>query len=871
MEMEVVGRHVLFFDDDATAAFVNSGDALVDWNSLLIDRYDVRHLLSAPPPPRRRRNPHSPPSASSIESELDSERFLDLPSPLDDQELDERAKPDVPGGYHNVAFSYGNTDDSTDQMNPDDGLGDLGFQPPFPVPESLLQSLPPTEKIHQIIARTATFVSKHGGQSEIVLRVKQGDNPTFGFLMPDHHLHAYFRFLVDHQDLLQSDVDGKSEAAKKGGSEVSQTDGVGAGALFLLGSVYGSGEDDAAVENSPESKETASGPTVSHASEKTETSGNLDGKDEAVGKHPSPRKEKVVILRRNSFLSAPKFGKLNSKRKEGDPIGLLSAAMDEPQPSALPNISQVEQLLLEPPSDIKRLVDKIVEFIMRNGKQFEAVLVEQDSKHGRFPFLIPSNQYHPYYVKVLQKAQESKLNGKSFISVKDGSVVMKLDKKTYLSKETDPSSGSTDYDIPYDGDRKEKFKMVIGKSKKDGQDPPYKANQPQFGVNVDAAAAAAILQAATRGTKNPNFGILSSTSLNGDKSAKTAALEAANEADSSESHLTKEQKLKAERLRRAKMFVAMLKNGAAPSKTEPLRSLSVEPQGTGVSSSGDGVVDLSGKEREGIYVPLDVNTSDKIEKYEKKYSDENHERRLRRKYRSRSGRCEEVGEEEEDEEEEEEEDHKHSRKKHRSHQSSREEGKEEDEEEREHRYARKKHQSYCSSHEEDGKEDGEDERDHKHSRKKHRSHRSSHENDKDEDYENGRHHKHSKKKHRSHRSSRHSRDRHKHKELHSSSKNKESRHRHKQESSSDDEHLRRSSSSRHWKISHSEEELEEGEICYKISDRSRGSVGAGISREDSLDLSSSYQDGRAPSQPSEATEVPDELRAKIRAMLMATL
>uniref|UniRef100_A0A803R8R4 Suppressor of white apricot N-terminal domain-containing protein n=1 Tax=Cannabis sativa TaxID=3483 RepID=A0A803R8R4_CANSA len=52
MDLEVVGRHVLFFDDDANAAFVNSRDALVEWNSLFIDRYDVRHFLSAPPPPR---------------------------------------------------------------------------------------------------------------------------------------------------------------------------------------------------------------------------------------------------------------------------------------------------------------------------------------------------------------------------------------------------------------------------------------------------------------------------------------------------------------------------------------------------------------------------------------------------------------------------------------------------------------------------------------------------------------------------------------------------------------------------------------------------------------------------------------------------
>ncbi|PQM35169.1 splicing factor suppressor of white-apricot homolog [Prunus yedoensis var. nudiflora] len=80
MDLEVVGRHALFFDDDASASFVNSRDALVEWNSLFIDRYDVRHLLPGPLPPitRRRhltRSSSSPPpqpdplsSSSSIRS-----------------------------------------------------------------------------------------------------------------------------------------------------------------------------------------------------------------------------------------------------------------------------------------------------------------------------------------------------------------------------------------------------------------------------------------------------------------------------------------------------------------------------------------------------------------------------------------------------------------------------------------------------------------------------------------------------------------------------------------------------------------------------------------------------------------------------------
>ncbi|KAK2991929.1 hypothetical protein RJ640_002903 [Escallonia rubra] len=46
-----------------------------------------------------------------------------------------------------------------------------------------------------------------------------------------------------------------------------------------------------------------------------------------------------------------------------------------------------------------------LQFVSENGKQFEAVLAEQDSAHGRFPFLLPFNQYHPYYLKALQNAQ----------------------------------------------------------------------------------------------------------------------------------------------------------------------------------------------------------------------------------------------------------------------------------------------------------------------------------------------------------------------------------------------------------------------------------------------------------------------------------
>ncbi|CAI9776067.1 unnamed protein product [Fraxinus pennsylvanica] len=64
--------------------------------------------------------------------------------------------------------------------------------------------------------------------TEIVPWVKQGDNPTFGFLMPDNHLYANFRYLVDHPELLNFDIDGNSQNEReKAGSEHNDLDRLG--------------------------------------------------------------------------------------------------------------------------------------------------------------------------------------------------------------------------------------------------------------------------------------------------------------------------------------------------------------------------------------------------------------------------------------------------------------------------------------------------------------------------------------------------------------------------------------------------------------------------------------------------------------------
>ncbi|XP_065862423.1 uncharacterized protein [Euphorbia lathyris] len=744
------------------------------------------------------------------------------------------------------------------------------------------------------------FVSKHGGQSEIVLRVKQGDNPTFGFLLPEHNLHPYFRFLVKHTELLKADIDGKStEEENKIDSGLDQMGGIG-GALSLLGSVYGGEDEEAATEDAPALTEKdsevavkADNVTVSHRSEE-KNSLNVPGKDDILSRPSFPAlKERSHAIKRNGSISRVKSVSTAGEKKDGDSMDTIFSTVDKLQPSVYSKASKVEQSILEPPTDMKRVVDKIVEFILRNGKEFEAVLVQQDTKHGRFPFLLPSNQFHAYYLSILQKAQESKSAGKSFISDKHDSLCNGMDKKTG-NRENDTLSLASD--IPYEPDRKEKFKMVLGKSKKDGQDPPSKSNLQPVGVSIDAAAA--ILQAARKGIKNPNLDILCKAitgirqvhsgeggdsqiswpqssnnqklDKNGDSGvsapvakaiAKTAAVAAANEADSSEASLTREQKLKAERLKRAKMFAAMVKSGAAPLKSEPLRGLSAEPCESGFSGSDSQVIHLAGQERESSSVPLDVDSNDKIEKPEKKGSVEEHnehnERRLKRSYRSRSKRVEEEEEEEDDLKQSR--DHKHSRKKrhHKSHRSK-------------DRHKHRKRHSSTQDLESDQKLDSSSEGEQRHSR-----HRREHDISSDDGRGNSTH-KHNRRRRHRHSSSdeddeptrsrrtddEHMRSRHSRKRSHDG---EHRRSQHKHDTLSDEEHDHRAKSIKHGKTTCSERDpdLEEGEILTK-SDQSKASeCGDAASREASVDLSKS--------QPAQTTEVSDDLRAKIRAMLMATL
>lgn len=263
---------------------------------------------------------------------------------------------------------------------------------------------PPTEKLHQIITRTSSFVSKHGGQSEIVLRVKQGGNPTFGFLMPDHHLHPYFRFLVDHQELLtgNSSVEEKKNEGEKDG-----------GALSLLGSVYGTVEDEDASEESAndyKTNESAKGDdgvklADSNGPEGLKGAAKISTERDAASKYPLQSNDQASFIKRNPSVSALNVVQRKQINAEDNATEKLLTS-DKSQSSAMLAQPKLELQIVEPNTEMKRVIDKIVDFIQKNGKELEATLVAQDVKYGMFPFLRPASLYHAYYRKVLLEAEE---------------------------------------------------------------------------------------------------------------------------------------------------------------------------------------------------------------------------------------------------------------------------------------------------------------------------------------------------------------------------------------------------------------------------------------------------------------------------------
>ncbi|XP_017755130.1 PREDICTED: protein suppressor of white apricot isoform X1 [Eufriesea mexicana] len=220
-ELLVFGYSCKLFRDDDKAKMIDQGKHLIPWmgdSTLKIDRYDGRGALGdlrtyEPPTGGFDQRTILTEDELKVEQLCDEERYRSLySSEMEDSVYHEEEIKrlhqalDSENTYSQVAYDYneeGNNSKNAcdDSQSPKRSEGsqeeDQAFVPPpdLEIPDGI--SLPETQKLNAIITKTALFISRQGGQMEILIKAKQANNPQFSFLSIDGRLHQYYRYILD--------------------------------------------------------------------------------------------------------------------------------------------------------------------------------------------------------------------------------------------------------------------------------------------------------------------------------------------------------------------------------------------------------------------------------------------------------------------------------------------------------------------------------------------------------------------------------------------------------------------------------------------------------------------------------------------------
>jgi hypothetical protein len=219
-ELLVFGYSCKLFRDDEKALFIDQGKHLIPWmgdDSLKIDRYDGRGALydlkqyeAVPGGHDANRWVGLSDAERHVEQLCDEERYRALhhneeeEALYQEEELKRLHQALGSNSYGEVAFNYDEDPDSGKLEQKGEGEpteeevegGDEPFIAPPELDVPINMALPDSVKLNAIIEKTALFISQQGAQMEILLKMKQANNPQFQFLSFDSSLHPYYRHLL---------------------------------------------------------------------------------------------------------------------------------------------------------------------------------------------------------------------------------------------------------------------------------------------------------------------------------------------------------------------------------------------------------------------------------------------------------------------------------------------------------------------------------------------------------------------------------------------------------------------------------------------------------------------------------------------------
>ncbi|KAG2470732.1 SFSWA protein, partial [Polypterus senegalus] len=454
-ELLVFGYACKLFRDDERATYHEQGRHLIPWmgdKSIMIDRYDGRghlHDLSEYDADSWNRDYKLSEEEARIEALCDEERYLALHTDL----LEEEARQEEEykrlsealadeGSYNAVGFQY-----SADYYDPSqpteeeetskETVADQeDSEEPFIAPAGLCVppdvELPATTKMHAIIERTASFVCKQGAQFEIMLKAKQARNSQFDFLRFDHYLNPYYKHILKAMKEGKYITAGEAKAEEKTKCEAddSDDDDDNENGDYLHPSLFASKKCDrleelmkplkvmdpdhplaalvrkAKQENSMAAAKMLEEP-LTVASKENEYS--LDSTVATVyyGYYMLPDGTYCLAppppgIDVNTYYNSLPAGMLPAASGSAATSAVHSATppmspgQASTQTTAATTSSQTSvAAIIPPPPDIQPVIDKLAEYVARNGAKFESsVRAKNDS---RFDFLQSWHQYNAYY------------------------------------------------------------------------------------------------------------------------------------------------------------------------------------------------------------------------------------------------------------------------------------------------------------------------------------------------------------------------------------------------------------------------------------------------------------------------------------------
>eukprot|EP00800_Vazella_pourtalesii_P021094 TRINITY_DN768_c0_g1_i4.p1 TRINITY_DN768_c0_g1~~TRINITY_DN768_c0_g1_i4.p1 ORF type:complete len:334 (+),score=76.77 TRINITY_DN768_c0_g1_i4:651-1652(+) len=304
---------------------------------------------------------------------------------------------------------------------------------------------PATERMHNIILKTARHVVEKGNQLEIIIKTKQQFNASFDFLSFDHFLHPYYK----HLKTLVANGTYKFETEDKNTIQTEPPQEHSRPSPALLGNVVP--PQHVSIPNIPEQP---SGNQVT-----TQMNDLKEQTAECSSSSSSEETELHPILRTGSNSKFRPIPKLKAKRRQKAKLFLQkiqkpeNTRETEQTGGQSPINKQVTQGYLDltpPPPDIQQLIDKVAHQAVNSSD----TNIERQLKEGGnsiYDFLYPSNDYNAYYrvkKRLFEKIKQPKKNKQTSssnerisFSLHGSTGITELNPKVYLG---DDSSSNED-------------------------------------------------------------------------------------------------------------------------------------------------------------------------------------------------------------------------------------------------------------------------------------------------------------------------------------------------------------------------------------------------------------------------------------------